>query len=126
MKTFNEMISTLGRFGAKLDIVSSDGAARVRLTTVTHTYSIVAYTPNERKPNGYLGATCSLRMPYPGEAHTRGNDLHDGSFTEEGWALILADIVAMEMDAAERANPAVVGPRLRMPQATESVDGPRA
>ena len=63
---------------------------RITLYTTNFKYSIIA------KPEKYLGAFASTRMPRAGEDHMRGSDLADGSFSFETWHKILCDIVGYE------------------------------
>lgn len=103
MRTFPELIKDLSRFDAKLEPKVENGKWRIVLTTATHTYSISA-------ASSYLGCICSLRLPYPGEDYTRGNDCADGNYSEETWHRILCDIVSIELNAAVRCSPVVVNP----------------
>lgn len=93
----------LSRFG-KTDqhLQDTDGhgqpdetARGVRIFTAEHAYSIRAIERDGEA--GYLGCTVSKRKPHAGEHHTRGNDLADGSLSEETWQRILADIVSYEL-----------------------------
>lgn len=69
---------------------------RVRLYTDNHVYAIVAIDRGHN--DGYLGCVCSLRKPYVGEDHTRGNDLPDGPFNIETWENIKSAIIARELE----------------------------
>lgn len=67
----------------------------VILYTRTHSYSIKARVQSGQP--GYLGCVASARKPLAGEAHTRGNDLADGHFTEATWHKIVTDILRYEL-----------------------------
>lgn len=69
---------------------------KVRLYTDNHVYAIVAIDRGHN--DGYLGCVCSLRKPYVGEEHTRGNDLPDGPFNIETWNSIKSAIIARELE----------------------------
>ncbi len=69
---------------------------KVRLYTDNHVYAIVAIDRGHN--DGYLGCVCSLRKPYVGEEHTRGNDLPDGSFNRDTWENIKSAIIARELE----------------------------
>lgn len=45
----------------------------------------------------YLGLTVTSRVTRPGEDWTRGNDLHDGSFSEETLDTALKDVLFYEL-----------------------------
>ena len=51
---------------------------------------------------GYLGCMAQTRKPRAGEDWNRGNDLSDGSYSEETWNDIKNDIVAYELVKAVR------------------------
>jgi len=67
----------------------------VILYTRTHSYSIKARIQTGQP--SYLGCIASARKPLAGEAHTRGNDLADGYFTQDTWNRIVADILSYEL-----------------------------
>ncbi len=71
-----------------------ENTLRFKIYTDKNSYQIVAH---ERDKNSYLGCQGSSRKPRAGEDWTRGNDLHDGDFSEETWHRILGDILSYEM-----------------------------
>ena len=64
----------------------------VRIYTKEHVYNIVY-----RHDGGYLGCTASCTFMYPGETHTRGNDLPDGKFSRKTWDAIKNGIIKYEV-----------------------------
>ena len=98
----------LNRFGGNLidatviEVLNLEGPIRVRISLFTerHKYAIVvkkAHVTEAVEEGGYLGATVNKRASRAGEDWTRGSDLADGSYSEDTWKKILADIVAYEM-----------------------------
>lgn len=79
----------------------NETTATVLLYTNDYSYAISMRKPDqddhELSDDGYLGCICSLRKPYAGEDWTRGNDLSDGSYSEETWNNILSDILNNEL-----------------------------
>lgn len=87
----------------------------IRIFTKDHQYSISArlpkmteemeykmkqgdkYDESITKDNGYLGCIVQSRKPRAGESWNRGNDLADGSYSENTWKKIKDDIIAYEM-----------------------------
>ena len=47
--------------------------------------------------NRYLGLTVNSRVSRPGETWSRGNDLHDGDFSEGTFTLMLRDVLLYEL-----------------------------
>ena len=74
---------------------------RILLYTSKNCYQIVAVPREDGKD--YLGAQASSRTPRAGEDWTRGNDLADGTFCEETWRKIVADIVGYELVKIHRS-----------------------
>ena len=94
----NELISWVKTLGddKKLIIRKRNGKNnetnyQINLYTEKHEYVISAH--GER----YLGCILRNRAPYPGEGHTRGNDLPDGNFSYETWIKIITSIVSHEL-----------------------------
>lgn len=74
----------------------SENRTVVELYTNDYSYAVSMRKPNQND-DGYLGCICSLRKPYAGEDWTRGNDLSDGSYSEQTWNKILRDILSNEL-----------------------------
>lgn len=99
----------LTRFGEIDNYVSFAGATQSRSISEPPTYVERAYIFTDANKyavtvqvhadddDGYLGCVASSRKPRAGEDWTRGNDLADGSLSEETWHKILGDIVSYEM-----------------------------
>lgn len=77
----------------------------VTFFTKVHSYHIGAVKPGERdakrfegrEDKGYLGCIAQCRKPRAGEEWTRGNDLPDGSYSEETWHRIVNAIIGYEL-----------------------------
>jgi hypothetical protein len=94
----DELVTTGGKDALEhLETNIKTHTTRFRLYTAIHSYSISMILPSPEKPNGYMGCIASCRAPYPGETHTRGNDLPDGPYSDETWHAILAAIVRYEI-----------------------------
>jgi len=83
---------------------------KIKFYTKDNTYHVSAILPGIRveesfrtkdgmykKDEGYLGCIVNSRKPRAGEDWTRGNDLPDGSYTEETWNKIKNAIIAYEL-----------------------------
>ena len=104
-----EWLNPLCRFTKLEDFVIADykknfygeGEHRmnIKFFTKEHQYSISAkkLNPKKGKTNDYLSCIASTRKPRAGEDWSRGNDLADGSYSEETWNEILKDIIAYEL-----------------------------
>jgi len=68
----------------------SEDDAYVHLFTAANEYTISI-------GKSYLGLARTLRMPYPGEEHRRGCDMHDGKHDYFTWTAILNDILRTEL-----------------------------
>lgn len=92
-----------GKFGSTANFDLEIDGDRVKLTfkTALHSYSIVGRPAGWlREGQSYLGCVYSNRHPDPGETWRRGNDLADGSLSEETWRRIMEDILSVELAAA--------------------------
>jgi hypothetical protein len=65
------------------------------ISTEKHEYIIRAIERENGK--NYLGCIVNNRAPWPGENHTRGNDLADGDLCQQTWINILTDIISLEL-----------------------------
>ena len=65
-------------------------AGRVIFSTTKNNY-FVNYNDH------YLGLGVNSRVSRPGETWNRGNDLHDGDFSEETFKLMLRDVLLYEL-----------------------------
>ena len=68
----------------------NDGMTRVVFSTTKNNYFV-------RYSDRYLGLTVSSRLSRPGETWNRGNDLHDGEFSEDTFTLMLKDVLRYEL-----------------------------
>ena len=97
---FSKWLTSISRFSLvdNVCIIMDRGGGRVsiKIATERNTYSISAHKPDDNR-RGYLGCIASIRKPRFGEDWTRGNDLHDGPYSEETWNGILSDIVSYEL-----------------------------
>lgn len=73
---------------------------KLRLLTVTNSYGIRVIPSKNAKMIPYMCCEYSHREPLPGETWTRGGDLWDGNFDEDGWDRIVADILSVELATA--------------------------
>ena len=87
------------------DISTLSGTKTFRFNLYTEEYRF-RISANEGDDSTYLGCTVSTRKPRAGEAHTRGNDLHDGKLTRETWRKIKNDIISYSLvPLVKRAHP---------------------
>ena len=85
------------RFSGKIDVrVNTEDRFSIRLYLPVYYYTISVH--ERLDGTAYLGAMASLRAPYPGEDHLRGNDLPDGELSIELLHAILACIVFFEAE----------------------------
>jgi hypothetical protein len=117
-QTFHNWINSLVRFGDSpnnyivwridqlQENINADGDSEynglVNIYTRTHSYCIKAKVQTNQP--SYLGCVASTRKPLAGEAHTRGNDLADGYFTEATWLKIVTDILRYELVKIVKAS----------------------
>ncbi len=89
-----------------IEIHSLNKRPYVKLTilTVTNSYGIRGVPKPSDPDDVYLCCEFSARVPDPGETHTRGGDLWDGDFSEEGWNRIMQDILSVELAEAAKAT----------------------
>ena len=75
--------------------------------TEKHEYIIRAIERENGK--NYLGCIVDNRAPWPGEKHTRGNDLADGDLCQQTWMSILTDIISLELiEIPKRQEPSKI------------------
>jgi len=104
---FALMLQTMVRYGnvdsQALILWNLDEPERFKclVYTDTHEYSIGGYEKSEKNPKGYLGCIASSRKPRPGEDWHRGNDLHDGVFSNKTFQRIVKDIVGYELKSIQ-------------------------
>lgn len=72
--------------------------------TKEYAYNIHAHLSHNNN-HSYLGACVTVRKPRAGEDWNRGNDLSDGSYSEETWNKIKNDIISFELVKVVRNNP---------------------
>lgn len=66
--------------------------------TSDNVYHITAVERDLPNDHGYICCGVSRRMPWAGEDHTRGHDIHDGPFTRTTWDEIVRGIVRNELE----------------------------
>ena len=96
-----EWLKSISRYGEidKFIIPDYKEPNFVKVTFYSHNYQyfIKAKKPTSDNQKGYLGCQAQVRKPIAGEDWTRGNDLPDGSYSEETWQAIMKGIIGYEL-----------------------------
>ena len=89
----HDLGSIAGKYKTENCIQIKNNRIILNLYTTEHRYCITAH-PGVKT---YLGCILDVRKARPGEKHTRGADLPDGSFNEKTWLAIVKKIVGIEL-----------------------------